>query len=48
MGIVNLATTSDGEFFSGKEVENVIVRTNSLRKRLQRKGQSNQRSKRFI
>ena len=38
MGMVNLATTSDGEFFSGKEVENVRVRTNSLRKRLQRRG----------
>ena len=38
MGIVNLATTSDGEFFSGKEVENVRVKTNSLRKRLQKRG----------
>ena len=38
MGMVNLAATSDGEFFSGKEVENVRVRTNSLRKRLQRRG----------
>ncbi len=35
MGIVNLAVTSDGEFFSGQEVENTRVRYSKLRKNLQ-------------
>lgn len=37
-GIINLATTSDGDTFSGKQVDNVRIKINTLRKSLQKKG----------
>lgn len=39
LGVVNLAVDSDGEFFSGKQVEVVRLRRSSHRQRLQSKGQ---------
>lgn len=38
LGIVNLATDSDGETFSGEAVENTRQRMHSLRQRLQKRG----------
>lgn len=38
MGIVNLATTSDGQTFSGKEVDKVRKKTAKLRRVLQKRG----------
>jgi len=38
MGIVSVATTSDGDAFAGAELNGLRVRHNRLRKRLQRKG----------
>lgn len=38
LGIVNLATTSDGEFFSGKDIDDVRIKTTELKKKLQSKG----------
>ncbi len=38
MGIVNIASTSDGDSFSGKAVDNVRIKVNTLRKALQGKG----------
>lgn len=38
MGIVNLATSSDGEVFSGKAVDAVRIRLTKLKARLQSKG----------
>jgi len=38
LGIVNIATTSDGETISGKHVNNVRVRHTKLRSKLQAKG----------
>lgn len=38
MGIVNIASTSDGDTFSGKDVDDVRIRVNTLRKALQKKG----------
>lgn len=38
LGIVNLATTSDGVSFSGESVDNVRVKIHTLKKALQKKG----------
>ena len=38
VGIVNIATTSDGENFSGSHINSLRRRSNRLRKRLQHKG----------
>lgn len=38
LGIVNIATTSDGDQMSGKTVRNVRRRNNKLRQKLQKKG----------
>ena len=38
LGIVNIATTSDGEVFAGRVVQNVRARFSRLRAKLQRKG----------
>ncbi|MEM9951036.1 MAG: transposase [Chloroflexota bacterium] len=38
MGIVNIATTSDGQSFSGKTIQSVRHRNRRLRKKLQQKG----------
>ena len=38
LGIVNLATTSDGAFFSGASVDKTRIKINSLRGRLQKAG----------
>lgn len=38
LGIINLATTSDGETFSGQAVEKTRQRYDSLRQRLQKRG----------
>lgn len=45
LGIVNIATDSEGETFSGEEVEQVRTRHHRLRKRLQKKGTRNARRK---
>ncbi len=41
LGIVNLATDSEGETFSGKHVEKVRQRHHALRQRLQKRGTKN-------
>src|SRR5579863_1288650 len=38
LGIINLATASDGETFSGAQVEKVRARSHALRQRLQQRG----------
>lgn len=38
LGIVNLATTSDGDNFSGKQVDNVRKRITKIKKALQKRG----------
>jgi len=38
LGIINLATDSEGEFFSGQQVEKNRKRHNALRQRLQKRG----------
>lgn len=38
VGIVNIATTSDGDNFSGTHLNNLRARANRLRRRLQKKG----------
>lgn len=37
-GIISLASTSDGDNFSGKQVDNVRIKINAIRKALQKKG----------
>jgi putative transposase len=41
LGIINLATDSEGETFSGKQVEQVRTRHQALRQRLQKRGTKN-------